>query len=498
MKKLLFLLIGFIVTLSVAAQPEVYTPAPKSPANEATGQMPDVTISWYAVSGSFNLQYRLQVDTTMNFNSPLLVDITQTLITGYQLNELLFNTTYYWRVLAIDGITSPWSEIWSFTVFDVVTLSLPSNNSENKNPNEKITWKDKVGSLSISGVNYFEYQLDTSMEFNSPLLIEGVTTGSVFSGTTQNMQFGAIYYWRVRAGHTKDVSNWCNPFNMSIVSTVELKSPSNNATDQLLDVWLKWEEITGVVGYEYEISLNETFTNLIMAGEIDTIAVKASLLMFGNDYWWRVRARHMTDTSDYSEINKFTVINTVLLKTPSNNQTDVSTTPTLTWTAQTGIVEYQLQLDSDVNFGNPIVNYKPGAEIVEYKVLKKLNYESVYYWRMRAFSNGGLTADTTDWSTPWSFTTAGPAGISHPNTSGFAVYPNPSDGKLFIRIYAGQSQTARCEVMDLTGKTVLTRDLSVQTGENTIPVILDQVSQGIYIMRITLNGQTSNQKLVID
>ncbi|MCK7539621.1 MAG: fibronectin type III domain-containing protein [Marinilabiliales bacterium] len=116
MKKILLSLVTLLVATGLAAQPLVYTPTLKSPENAAEGQMPDVTVSWFAISGSLNLKYQLQIDTTMNFNSTQKVDVVQTLITGFKTDELLFGTTYYWRVRAIDGDTSYWSEVWNFTV----------------------------------------------------------------------------------------------------------------------------------------------------------------------------------------------------------------------------------------------------------------------------------------------------------------------------------------------------------------------------------------------
>ncbi|MBN1199258.1 MAG: hypothetical protein JXA23_07895, partial [Bacteroidales bacterium] len=173
MKKALFLLLFAAVNLALAAQTLVYTPELKSPANNATGQMPDVVLSWYAVTGSLTLQYQLQMDTSMNFNSPLLIDHTQTLITGYQTANLLFNTTYYWRVRAIDGGTSAWSEVWNFTIFNTVDLSKPSNDAEDQESNVNLEWKTKIGSVNLSGVTFYNYQADTSMNFDSPLLVQG-------------------------------------------------------------------------------------------------------------------------------------------------------------------------------------------------------------------------------------------------------------------------------------------------------------------------------------
>lgn len=498
MKKVLFLIIFVAVSLGMAAQTIVYTPALKSPANNATGQMPNAVLSWYAVTGSVNLSYQVQMDTSLNFNSPLLVDVTQTLITGYQTSNLLFNTTYYWRVRAIDGATSPWSELWNFTVFNTVELFTPTNNKLDQEPDVDLTWKTKIGTVNLSGVTFYNYQADTSMNFNSPLLQQGTVAGGVYVGTTHRLRFGTLYYWRVRAGHTTDISAWTAPFNFTVLDVVTLSSPANNATNQMLDALLKWKAVGGVLSYEYEIASDANFTTLVFSGETDNVEINSEFLMFGIDYWWRVRARHQNDTTLWGEPRKFTSINTVILKSPSNDQLNVAVTPTMMWTAQTGIVGYQLQIAKDIAFTDIFYEVSPEVPVVETKVNKKMAYNTVYYWRMRAFSNGGSMADTTAWSDPWKFTTMSPTGFDNQQVGSLKIYPNPASGTTYIRVNAKEAAEALCIVVDLLGKTVLDLPFTLTTGENIQPLNLENLRKGIYIVRLTINGETVNQKLVVD
>lgn len=498
MKKVLFLLLFAAVNLALAAQTLVYTPELKSPANNATGQMPDVVLSWYAVTGSLTLQYQLQMDTTMNFNSPLLIDHTQTLITGYQTSNLLFNTTYYWRVRAIDGGTSAWSEVWNFTIFNTVDLSKPNNNAQDQECNVNLEWKTKIGSVSLSGVTFYNYQADTSMNFDSPLLIQGTVAGGVYLGSTSLLRFGARYYWRVQAGHSLGVSAWTEPFFFTVLDAVELDSPNNNATNQVLDATLKWETVGGIFNYEFEIASDENFTLMVYQGETNLVEVNADFLMFGNDYWWRVRARHQDDTTTWGEIRMFSTINTVILKSPSNDQLNVALTPTMLWTAQTGIVGYQLQVANDIAFTDIFYDVKPEATETEAKVTRKMAYNTVYYWHMRAFSNGGALADTTEWSDPWKFTTTSPAGIDEQRAGTFSIFPNPASENAFIKITSKEMTEAQYVVVDLIGKTVLEQNFTLNLGENVQTLNLENLRKGIYIVRLTINGETLNQKLVVD
>ena len=500
MKRAIFLLASMITGLGLFAQTLVYTPELKSPADDAVNRMPDVILSWYAVAGSLNLQYQVQCDTSALFNSPLLIDVTQTLLTGYQTHNLRFNTTYYWRVRAIDGTTSSWSEIWSFTVLNTMELSKPTNNNTNQDPNVNLEWKNTVGGASnpVSGIAYYDWQADTSANFNSPLLIEGTVNGTVFRAATQFLNFGTNYKWRVRPRHASSTGAWCDPFNFSVVNVVTLNAPANNAANQMLNALLKWKAINGILGYEFQIALDQTFNIQVYSGETVEIQVNADFLLFGNDYWWRVRARHQNDTTQWGGPNKFTTINTVILKTPANNAQNVSQNPTLTWTEQTGIEGYELQIATDLGFGDIFYDVKPEATVSSMKITKKMAYNTDYYWRMRAFSDGTIMADTTQWSTPWKFTVEGPQGINDPQNRLFSVYPNPASGKFYLKVSLKESMDVRYTVLDLIGKTVLDNVLSLNAGENIREISLENLPKGIYIIRLSLDGETVNQKLVVE
>ncbi|MDP4281292.1 MAG: T9SS type A sorting domain-containing protein [Bacteroidota bacterium] len=498
MKRSLLTLFVSIMVLGLSAQTEVYTPSLLSPSNGDSLKMPNVTLSWNAISGSTNLKYEIQVDTSANFNSPLKKDTTQTLLTGYSTFELRFNQTYYWRVRAIDlGETSYWSEVWKFKTFNTLELDKPTAGATNQVPNVAISWKNTIKSNAITGIKYYDYQVDTTSTFNSTALIEGTTNAPVITSTLSNLRFGQKYYWRVRARHLNGSSSYCAARNFTVLDKVTLTSPTNNATKQNLDVLLKWSKVTGILAYQYQISLDQNFTQIVTGSEQDTVNVNGSLLQFGKDYYWRVRVRHLTDTSLWCDPFKFTTINTVDLISPSNGAQNVDLKPILQWTKITGIVGYQLQLDSLNSFAAPIFSYKMEASNTTYAVGIKLKTNHVYFWRMRAYSDGGLTADTTAWSPVFSFTTTKPTGINEENASNFSIYPNPAHDRIQLKLNANGNTLAQFILMDIVGKKVMDEEIQVNPGMNTQDISLSNVKSGIYIVRIILGDNIYNQKIII-
>ena len=507
MKRSLLSLLFMVFISALFAQERVYTPTLKSPADNAKNRMPNDTISWNAISGSLNLSYEVQLDTSNQFNSPLKVDTTLHLLTGFGTNLLMFGKTYYWRVRAIDGETSGWSSTWNFTVFNRVELSkLPDSSATGMDASLSVYWLSAInsGKKKITGITYYEYQVDTDTNFNSSGLIHGTTTPSKYNILLQNLRFGQKYYWRVRAGHQLGHTAYSYYHNFTVIDNFSLQTPANNATKVFLNTALTWKAVNGLLVYGYQIATDAAFTHLVIESEVDTVAVKttsgrmksvtASYLTFGIKYYWRVRGRHVSDTSVWSSPFSFTSINTVDLKTPTNNQINVSVKPILTWTKQTGIDNYEIAVSSDSLFTSLFLSIKPAFGDVQYQVGKQMTNNKRYFWRMRAYSDG----DTSNWSPVWAFQTTTGTGINENTYGTFTIYPNPTTGKIFLKVDSRENQTVKFEVIDLLGKTIMEKEIDVTTGLNVHEIVLENVNKGIYLVRLNINGSYLNQKIIVE
>jgi hypothetical protein len=501
MKRSLLSLLFLVLVPLLYAQEAVYTPTPKSPASGALNQMPNVTVSWYAITGSTNLKYQFQMDTSQLFNSPLKVDTTQLLITGYTAHELLFNIVYYWRVRAIDGQTSAWSQVWNFKIINEVKLSKPKDNDTAQDPNVYIEWLGTVSSSNktpISGITHFDYQIDTDQNFSSSNLVQGTTDPTVLKTSTANLYFGKKYYWRVRMRHNKANSSWSPARKFTVLRALSLISPADTATNIFLNTTLKWEAVGGMLDYGYQIAKDASFNNLVEESSVTANTATASTLMFGEKYYWRAIGRHTKDTTEWSAPFSFTTINKVLLKQPTNMQEGVALKPVLTWTKQTGIVNYELWLDVDSSFINPILKVKPEASDVQFSVPKTLNPKSTYYWKMRAMSDGGLTADTSGWSPAWGFITTFGVGIPEKDNSPFSIYPNPTRGKIYVNMESGEYNQVQFELFDVIGSTLLSKTLEFNSGQNVKEISLDNIPKGVYIVRLKNGEKVINQKIILE
>ncbi len=491
MKKLLSILL-LLVSFTAFAQPKIYTPTLASPLDNATNQMPDVTLSWNAVTGVGIIKYKLAVDDDINFTSPQY--FWTEFVTSVKMANLHYATTYYWRVKAFDmgtGDSSYWSATRKFTTFTKLENKSPKNKDKNQAPVVNLEWKNLIGPNQVTGNTYFNYILDTQNSFDSPDAYSGLVEGTKFKVPTPKLKFGTKYFWKVRAINDADTSEWSDTWYFRTLDTIQLKEPANNANPVQIDQELKWNAYNGITKYDYELSVTPDFDEPLHF-VTDKNSVVPSGITFGVKYYWRVRGRHATDTSSWGEARSFTVIAYPILQTPANGATEVSVQPEFTWKKMTGVSFFQLQYDKDPSFPDGFISLDIGDTLTKYRSPYKLDENTTYYWRMRVAANG----DTSQWSPAFSFTTQSGVGIDNAGKEGFRVYPNPAKTYIQVVLPTGISGQARLQIVDLLGREVFNQTLNI-TGQ---PLKLDvsEIPGGIFMIKAILPGKTLVQKLIID
>jgi len=166
MKKFIFTTILAIISISLFSQTDILAPELDKPADAATGQMPDVELDWYPVSGTGVITYEVNVDVNNQFPDP---EMFETTVSAVETEDLLFGQLYFWKVRAINETdTSDWSETYSFTVFKRVLLDEPDNGAVDQMPDAVLSRKQSLsGGLTYSGFDILQCQIDTSYGWSS-------------------------------------------------------------------------------------------------------------------------------------------------------------------------------------------------------------------------------------------------------------------------------------------------------------------------------------------
>jgi len=97
-----------------------------SPNNGTVDVTDDVVLLWNSVSTAYS--YRIQIFNSED-SSTAIIDNPEVQNTFYKPINLLAHTTYFWRVRAVNGAgEGDWSDMWSFTTGDIVSVERVKNN----------------------------------------------------------------------------------------------------------------------------------------------------------------------------------------------------------------------------------------------------------------------------------------------------------------------------------------------------------------------------------
>jgi hypothetical protein len=496
MKNLLFTILATIFTFSLFAQKSILPPVLVKPTDGATNQMPDAELDWYAVSGIGPVTYEVQIDTSDQFLNP--VSLT-TDFTAVNSENLIFGDQYFWRVRATDDSgTSEWSTVFDFSIFDQIALNKPDDGDTDQMPDVQLVWSNRKGSIFITGITYYDIEASFFEDFSVLNYFDSVPFGIYPADTnyyfikTSNLFFDSTYYWRVRARHDLDATEWSEARSFSVLSSVITLTPANNAVNQDPDIILTWEPVTGITDYIYQVCTDPNFTFPCITGLVNDqyTEVEVNELLFGNTYYWRISAAHAADTSDWSPVRNFQVINSVLLHFPENGAAGQSTLPKLEWYAINGIDGYEVRVyDETFTYSDTAF---PDTNV--YNIFKPMVVGEDYFWKVRTFSNG----DTTNWSEVWQFH-VGPQGIDKPSLSkdNVSLFPNPSTGKLFIEMNLAKSDDIQVTILDFVGKIILRESFTCQQGIDTKEIRLDECHDGLYFIRLTSGDKSYTEKIVL-
>jgi Secretion system C-terminal sorting domain len=82
--------------------------------------------------------------------------------------------------------------------------------------------------------------------------------------------------------------------------------------------------------------------------------------------------------------------------------------------------------------------------------------------------------------------------------SAMTATPNPTNGKTTIRIESTVSDKFQFILTDLLGRTIQTRPLSIEAGQNSFELDVTKLSNGIYIYNLTKGNRIMSNKLIVN
>jgi hypothetical protein len=369
-----------------------------SPEDEAIAQERNLTLEWDIAENA--TEYNIEVSLNLDMSNPIIEGNTSE--HEYDISNLDFNTTYYWRVQSSNGSnTSDWSAAWSFTTRDELQapiLSSPVDNATDQERNLTLDWN------TVTLASEYEIEVSINVDMSAPFISETLTdTERDLSG----IDYNTTYYWRVRCTDGIETSDWSQVWEFTTREPMEipiLLSPLDEAISQERNLTLDWQIVTLATEYEIEVSTNADMSDPFILESLAETERDLSDLDFNTTYYWRVRCTDGIETSDWSAVWEFTTrepMEAPILQSPIDEATSQERNLTLDWNTVNLASEYEIEVSTNADMTEPFISETITDTERE---LSDLDYNTIYYWRVRC--TDGI--ETSDWSEVWEFTTREP------------------------------------------------------------------------------------------
>lgn len=195
--------------------------------------------------------------------------------------------------------------------------------------------------------------------------------------------------------------------NVSVYSQPQppvLIYPANNAVGIPLFLTFDWTDVSGATSYRIQVNQGASTVIDVSGLTASQFEVVTASLSYSTSYYWRAGATNGSGTS-WSGYWNFTTADAPpgvpVLVSPLSGTIDVSLTPTLNWNSVPFASSYHVQVSTSSSFSTTVVDV-PGLVNTGYVVpAGQLTNGTLYYWRVNATNSGG----TSNWTSPWNFTT---------------------------------------------------------------------------------------------
>jgi len=231
-------------------------------------------------------------------------------------NNLEGYTKYFWKVrVKNENRQGEFSQTWNFTTeIAPVGLRFPSNNSKDNKTTIPFLW------YATNGAKYYFLQIARDVNFND--LVFSMDSIQTFTYEVKNLLPKTTYFWRVRASNNDGISEWSQTWIFETGSPVPiLRYPENGASQVPLDITFLWDTLENASTYFFQISTDETFTQLIQSNEnVSTNTYNVTGLLINTTYYWRVSAKFGDVVGDWSDIWSFRTISSGIYEYLENDE----------------------------------------------------------------------------------------------------------------------------------------------------------------------------------
>ncbi|MEJ2720179.1 MAG: T9SS type A sorting domain-containing protein [bacterium] len=278
-----------------------------SPPDTAIDQPLGLLLDWNVTPGNW-IQYDVYLGETDSTTALVTtVDSSQ-----YWLGSLDCATTYYWNIVARDGVGGELqSPTWSFiTQYLGATNPSPPDTSSYQSVNVDLSWDEPP-----CGGNY-TYDVYLGSYFGEPVLVaEGIDSTNYDPGP---LYYGEYYDWYVVTnyddGYSKSSPVWSFRTENYVLSN---PSPPDSSVNHPLSLELSWDPFVGAGDIKYDVCFGTIPSPPIVAADLDTNVFDPGPLALNTMYYWRIMLNYTSPMGHFyasGPLWKFSTIPTAAQK----------------------------------------------------------------------------------------------------------------------------------------------------------------------------------------
>ncbi|MBL7851126.1 MAG: fibronectin type III domain-containing protein [Cyclobacteriaceae bacterium] len=349
------------------------------------GTASSFTANWGAVASATS--YRLDVSTSSGFGSfvtgynNLTVSGTSQPVTG-----LAVNTTYYYRVRAVNGGGTSANS----TVITMATATSPpsvSGATSISTTSFVANWSTVAGAAS--------YRLDVSTASDFSSFVSGFNNFSAI-GTSQSITgliAGTTYYYRVRTVNSYgSISN-----SSSNATTITLpNAPTLNAATTIgqTSFNVTWNAIPGATTYWVYVSTSTAFDTFVAgynAYPHAATSISISGLTGNTTYYVKVRAVNLSGAS--ADSNVISALTLPVAPIGLQGSSIQASSFTAGW-ASAGVSSYRLDVSGASDFSSFVSGYNNLLVNSTSQSVTGLSVNTTYYFRVRSVNATGVSSNS--------------------------------------------------------------------------------------------------------
>jgi hypothetical protein len=402
------------------------------------------------------------------------------------------------------------------------TCGTPSGNTTSSitTTGATLSWSAVSGATSYN----VQYKLASASTYTS---VSRTSTSYTLSGLAS----GTAYNWRVNAVCASGTSGNSAVNNFTTTAIVTCGTPIGLTSSSITSTGatLGWTAVSGATSYnvQYRLSSSGTWTTTTSATNSRILTGLAS----ASAYTFQVQAVCASGSSAYSATATFTTL------ASTSTCSDIYESNNTSGTAKTISTNTDITALIGSSTDNDYFRFTTTSPNTKIKILLSnlpFDYDVRLYnssmTQLSISQNGGTTSETIIRNT----TTAGTYYIRvygyngafsttscyklrvnvgstnfrtmeelaeetvTPVFNDFTVYPNPSHGEVNISFNSPQNENITVRVFDMVGKTILTREISVDEGTNKFNLDLADLTKGIYFVELNSTSERLVKKLILE